>query len=142
MYESFYGLSGKPFSLLPDADFLFFSKKHKHVVNILEYGSLTQAGFIVISGDVGAGKTTALRYYMKKLGPEVTIGIITNSSKSLGRLLQWVSTAFSLADNGKEDVQLYNAFVGQWEGRRTALQCICGFSGDTVLAGQTHRPCD
>ena len=126
MYESFYGLSGKPFSLLPDADFLFFSKKHKHVVDLLEYSFLTQAGFMVISGDVGAGKTTALRYFLKKLGPEVTVGVITNSSKSLGRLLQWVVAAFAIESAGKDDVQLYNTFVEflvtQYsQGKRTVL---------------------
>lgn len=111
MYESFYGLSGKPFSLLPDADFLFYSKRHKRLLNLLEYGAVTQAGFVVISGEVGAGKTTAIRHYLKRLGPEATVGIITNSSRSLGRLLGWVATAFELDFVGKDDIQIYNRFV-------------------------------
>lgn len=111
MYESFFGLSGKPFSLLPDADFLFSSRKHRHVISLLEYGAVTQAGFIVVSGDVGAGKTTVIRHFIRKLGPDVVVGLITNSSHSLGRLLQWVATAFGLEASGADDVRIYNAFV-------------------------------
>jgi type II secretory pathway predicted ATPase ExeA len=126
MYESFYGLSGKPFSLLPDADFLFFSKRHKRLLNLLEYSAVTQAGFVVISGDVGAGKTTALRHYLKRLGKDATVGSITNSSKSLGRLLGWVATAFELEFAGMDDIQIYNRFVefliSQYSrGKRTIL---------------------
>lgn len=111
MYESFYGLSGKPFSLLPDADFLFFSKKHKNAINILEYSSITQSGFVVISGEVGAGKTTTIRHYLNKLGTDVNIGMITNTSKSFGNPLRWVATAFELEDCGQDDVLTYNCFV-------------------------------
>lgn len=111
MYESYYGFTGKPFSLLPDADFLFSSKKHRYVINLLEYGAVTQAGFIVISGEVGAGKTTVIRHFIRKLGTDVVVGLITNSSHSLGRLLQWVATAFGLQSDGRDDVKIYNAFV-------------------------------
>lgn len=126
MYESFYGLSGKPFSLLPDADFLFLSERHRRAVNILEYGIVTQAGFIVITGDVGAGKTTVIRRYLKNTGPDVTVGVITNSSASLGRLLSWVATAFEMEDYGQNEVALYNGFVDfllqQYaKGKRTVL---------------------
>jgi len=126
MYENFYGLSGKPFSLLPDAGFLYLSKRHKRVVNLLEYSAITQAGFMVISGDVGAGKTTALRHFLKHSGRDIVVGLITNSSKSLGRLFSWVATAFDLNCSGMEDVEIYNHFVDfllqQYaRGKRTVL---------------------
>jgi type II secretory pathway predicted ATPase ExeA len=126
MYESFFGLSGKPFSLLPDADFLFPSRRHRRALNLLEYSTLSQSGFMVISGDVGAGKTTAIRHYLKRLGPDVTVGVITNSSKSLGRLLSWIAMAFELDDQGKDDVKMYHCFVefllAQYaKGKRTIL---------------------
>jgi type II secretory pathway predicted ATPase ExeA len=111
MYEAFFGLSGKPFSLLPDADFLFLSKRHRSAVNLLEYGMLSQAGFIVISGEVGAGKTTVIRRYLHTAGPDVTVGVITNSSKGFGRLLSWVAMAFELDHRGRDYVKLYNRFV-------------------------------
>ncbi|MFY9288194.1 MAG: AAA family ATPase [Alphaproteobacteria bacterium] len=111
MYESFYGLTGKPFSLLPDADFLFLSRRHRRAVNLLEYGIMTQAGFMVITGEIGAGKTTVIRRYLKSAGPEVTVGVITNSSVSLGRLLGWVATAFEIQTADQDPVTLYNAFI-------------------------------
>jgi type II secretory pathway predicted ATPase ExeA len=112
MYEGYYQLSGKPFSLLPDADFLFLSKLHRRVVNLLEYGIITQAGFIVVTGEVGAGKTTIIRRYLKRAGHDVTIGVITNSSQSLGNWLGWVTQAFGIDTQGKNDnAQLHNLFV-------------------------------
>lgn len=126
MYESHFGLSGKPFSLLPDAHFLFFSKRHKRVANLLEYGTLTQSGFMVISGDVGAGKTTIIRHFLKHLEDNVTVGVITNPSQTIGHLFGWIATAYELNDFGGDHVRIYNAFIefllAQYAGgRRTVL---------------------
>jgi type II secretory pathway predicted ATPase ExeA len=125
-YEGFYGLTGKPFSLLPDADFLYLSKRHRSAVNMLEYGMMTQAGFIVITGEVGAGKTTVLRRYLKNVGPDVAVGVITNASKGFGRLLTWVAMAFDIDHGTRDQVKLYNRFVEYLlaryaEGKRTVL---------------------
>jgi type II secretory pathway predicted ATPase ExeA len=126
MYQEFYGLSGKPFSLLPDADFLFLSKLHGRAVNHLEYGSMTEAGFIVITGDVGAGKTTIIRHYLKHLKSDIKVGVINNASAALDGLLNWIVATFELDRGGKDDVDLYNVFldflVQQYSrGRRTVL---------------------
>ena len=61
MYESFYGLSEKPFSLLPDPSFLYMSSAHSSALTMLEYGMTQQAGFTVVTGEVGCGKTTLIR---------------------------------------------------------------------------------
>ena len=111
MYERFFGLSGKPFSLLPDADFLFYSKRHKRAVNLLEYGILTEAGFLVISGDVGAGKTTIIRRYLKTVGNDVSVGVVTNPTSSGGSLMNWVAHAFDMPQPEGEGTQLYHRFV-------------------------------
>ncbi|MBY0408173.1 MAG: AAA family ATPase [Rickettsiales bacterium] len=111
MYESHYGLSAKPFSLLPDAHFLYFSKRHKRVVNLLEYGTITQSGFMVISGDVGAGKTTVIRHFLKNLESNVTVGVITNPSQTLGNLLGWIAGAFDLPNYDNDQVKMYNSFI-------------------------------
>ncbi len=111
MYEHFYGLSGKPFSLLPDPDFLYDSKRHRMAINLLDYGMMTQAGFVVITGEVGTGKTTIIRRFLKGVGADVTVGVISNSSKGLGKLLGWVSMAFELDHRGRDQIKLYNAFV-------------------------------
>lgn len=67
MYESFYRLSAKPFSLNPDPNFFFGSKGHKRAMSYLEYGLHQGEGFIVITGEVGAGKTTLVRNLFRKM---------------------------------------------------------------------------
>ncbi|HAX91148.1 MAG TPA: general secretion pathway protein [Rhodospirillaceae bacterium] len=126
MYESFYGLSAKPFSLLPDADFLFYSKRHQRAITLLDYGILTLAGFLVITGEVGAGKTTIIRRYLKSVGDDVTVGLITNPSRTIGRLLDWITLAFDLDTNERDEAKLYHRFVDfllqQYaNGKRTVL---------------------
>ena len=111
MYESYFGLSGKPFSLLPEANYLFLSKRHHHIVNILEYGMQTQAAFIVITGDVGAGKTTIIRHFLAHLPERLTVGLITNPNKRFGSLLGWVSSAFDLDHHNDDEAKMYHGFV-------------------------------
>lgn len=126
MYQAFYGLSEMPFSLLPDADFLFPSRRHRRVMNLLDYGILTQAGFMVITGEVGAGKTTVVRRYIKNAGPDVAVGVITNPSQNLGSLLNWIAAAFELEGPDADEARLYHLFVDfllatYARGKRTVL---------------------
>ena len=111
MYESFYGFSEKPFSLLPDPGFLFPSKKHRMALTMLQYGLMNQAGITVITGEVGSGKTTLIRKLLSEIGNDITVGLISNTHESFGDLLQWVSMAFNLEHKGKDKVALYDAFV-------------------------------
>ena len=67
MYETYYGLSAKPFQLRPDPHFFYGSKGHKRALAYLEYGLSQGEGFIVITGEVGAGKTTLVRSLFNRL---------------------------------------------------------------------------
>lgn len=129
MYEQFYNLTGAPFSLLPDADFLFMSRRHRRAINMLEYGILSQAGFMVITGEVGAGKTTVLRRYIKSAGQDVKLGIISNPTSASGRLLDWVCMAFEMDVPPQQDeARLYHDFVsflvGHYAENRRAVLII------------------
>jgi putative secretion ATPase (PEP-CTERM system associated) len=86
MYENFYRLAGKPFSLNPDPRFFFASKGHARAMAYLEYGIHQEQGFIVITGEVGAGKTTLVRNLLESL------------SKSRLRAAQLVSTQLNADD--------------------------------------------
>src|ERR1700722_18359877 len=126
MYHRFYSFSRLPFSLLPDADLLFLSSRHRRAVNLLEYGIISQAGFIVITGDVGAGKTTIIRRFIKSTDEEITIGVISNPSKTFGRLLSWVAMEFYFRETQQDQARAYDCFVKflltQYaKGRRTVL---------------------
>ncbi len=111
MYESFYGFREKPFSLLPDPNFLFPSKKHYMALTMLQYGLMNQAGITVITGEVGSGKTTLIRKLLSEIDDDISVGLISNTHESFGDLLQWVSIAFNLEHKGKDKVALYDAFV-------------------------------
>jgi general secretion pathway protein A len=126
MYRSFYGLKEKPFSLLPDPAYLYLSKQHEVAMTLLEYSLENQAGFCVISGKAGTGKTTLLRRLLNQIGNDVSIGLISNTHHSFGELLRWILQAFGLEDTGKTRAQLHQIFVdyliGQYaKNRRTML---------------------
>ena len=65
MYEAYFGLTKKPFSLISDAEFLYMGNTHSAAFAMLEYGVLNQAGFTVITGEVGSGKTTLIQHLLK-----------------------------------------------------------------------------
>jgi len=111
MYEGFYGFREKPFSILPDPAFLYFSRKHSLALDLVEYGMMNQAGFNVITGEIGTGKTTLVRYLLHRLERDVTVGLISNTHRSFGELLQWILFAFKLDHRGKEKVEMFQIFV-------------------------------
>jgi len=111
MYEHFYGFRSKPFSLLPDPEFLYPSKKHRMALTLLEYGLMNQASFSVITGDIGTGKTTLIRKLLNQMERDVVVGLITNTHPSFGELLQWVLLAFNLECQVKDNVDMYKTFM-------------------------------
>ncbi len=68
MYNEFYGFREAPFNITPDPRFLFFSDKHREAFNHLLYGIRERKGFIQLTGEVGAGKTTLCRAMLEELG--------------------------------------------------------------------------
>jgi len=111
MYCQFYGLREKPFSLLPDPEFLFFSQKHEKALNLLELGILNQSGFCVISGEIGAGKTTLVRELMNRLDERVRVGLISNTNSNFSDLLGWILAAYELESESGEAVFQYRHFT-------------------------------
>lgn len=110
MYETFYGLREKPFSIQPDPDFLYMSKRHALAYTMLEYALQNRAGFTVICGDIGCGKTTLIRRLLNELGSDVTVGLVTNTHPELLHLTDWIMQAFGQPYEGLSPVALYDAF--------------------------------
>ncbi len=111
MYENYYGLTEKPFSLLPDPDYLYLSRHHQKALTLLEYGILNQAGFCVISGQAGAGKTTLIRQLLNRFDKDTTIGLLSNTHASFEELLAWILMSFDLPYQNKSKTELYQCFV-------------------------------
>lgn len=128
MYERFYRLRERPFSLLPDPTFLYPSKQHQMALTVLEYSLLNQTGFCVLSGGIGAGKTTLIRHLLAQLGDDVAVGLISNTHRAFGELLQWVLVAFGIESNGNDKAAMHAAFVNfliaQYAKRRRTLLII------------------
>ncbi len=111
MYKEFFHLKEKPFSLNPDPEFLYLSKNHIRAQTMLEYGFHSQAGFTVITGDIGAGKTTLVNYLLAQEGDEVVIGVINNTHESFGNLMTWVLDAFDLEEPNPENAKKLRKFT-------------------------------
>jgi len=111
IYTSHFGLTARPFTLVPDPDFLFWSAAHTRAYTMLEYGTLTGSPITLITGEVGAGKTTLLHKFLKGIGDDVKIGLVSNASGSRGELLRWVLMALDQpADRNATYVDLFDAF--------------------------------
>lgn len=97
MYEAFYHLRAKPFQLSPDPSFFYGSKGHKRAMSYLEYGLHQGEGFIVITGEVGAGKTTLVRHLFKKLqGENLVAAQLVSTQLDADDMLRMVAAAFGL----------------------------------------------
>jgi len=127
MYESFYGFSAKPFQLKPDPHFFFGSKGHKRAMAYLEYGLSQGEGFIVITGEVGAGKTTLVRNLFQKLESEkIHAAQIVNTHLDADNTLRMVVAAFGLPHENTSKADLLTRleqFLRQCEqqGKRALL---------------------
>ena len=126
MYEKFYGFREKPFSMLPDPQFLYPSRKHQLALAQLEYGLWNQSTFIVVTGGIGTGKTTLIRYLLNQLDEEFVVGLISNTHASFGELMHWILNAFNLPCSDDNQVGLYRVFsdflIDQYaNNRRTVL---------------------
>lgn len=111
LYTAHFNFSERPFSLLPDPDFLFWSKAHTRAFSILEYGLVTRAPLTVITGEVGTGKTTLVQALLKHVDSDFTVGLLSNAQGGRGDLLRWVLSALDIASDPSQDyVTLFEKF--------------------------------
>ncbi|MGC9053719.1 MAG: ExeA family protein, partial [Candidatus Hydrogenedens sp.] len=96
MYESFYGLKEKPFSLTPDPKYLFLSEKHKEAFAHLLFGIKNRMGFIMVTGEIGTGKTTICRALLSQLDPDTELAFIFNPCLNPVELLKRILTEFGV----------------------------------------------
>ncbi len=86
MYERHFGFSEKPFNLTPDSRYLFLSPKHQEAYANLEFGVKEGSGFLLLTGEVGTGKTTLIRHFLSQVGPDIRTAVILYPALSAGEL--------------------------------------------------------
>ncbi len=100
MYESYYGLKSKPFQLTPDPAFFFASKWHKRAMSYLQYGISQAEGFIVITGDIGTGKTTVANSLLEEIEDDIAAAQIVTPKLTPDELVKMVAAKFEIATEG------------------------------------------
>lgn len=111
LYTAHFGLAERPFSLVPDVAFLYWSEPHGRAYAMLEYGFLTRAPITLVTGEVGAGKTTLLQHFLREVGDDVRVALIANAHGDRGELLRWVLMALGQpAPRAAGYVDLFAAF--------------------------------
>lgn len=106
MYESFFKLRMKPFELVPDPGFIFLSRSHKKAITYLDYGIRERAGFILLTGDIGSGKTTLIRNLLEHHADRIVLAKVFNTSVSSDQLLTMINDDFGLSTTGKDKIVL------------------------------------
>ncbi len=123
MYDDFYGLTGRPFQLTPDPAFYFESISHRKALSYLSYGLAQGEGFIVITGEVGAGKSTLVAHLTSTVDPErLTVGQVVTSKLDGEEIVHVVAQCFGLDIEGHD--------------KASALGALEGFLHDEARAGR------
>jgi putative secretion ATPase (PEP-CTERM system associated) len=123
MYDDFYGLSGRPFQLTPDPAFYFESISHRKALSYLSYGLTQGEGFIVVTGEVGAGKSTLVAYLTSTVDADrLTVGQVVTSKLDGEEIVHVVAQSFGLEIEGHD--------------KASALGAIEGFLHDEARAGR------
>lgn len=106
MYTTFFNLKCKPFELVPDPEFLLMSRVHKRALIYLNYGISENAGFILVTGEVGTGKTTIIRSMMKGLNSDIRLARINNTRVASEQLISMINEDFGLDVKGKDKTEM------------------------------------
>ena len=123
MFDDFYGLTGRPFQLTPDPSFYFESATHRKALSYLGYGLAQGEGFIVITGEVGAGKSTLVAHLMRKIDPsQLTVGQIVTSNLDGEEMVHVAAQCFGIEVDGHD--------------KAAALGAIEAFLQDEARAGR------
>jgi general secretion pathway protein A len=116
VYLEYYGLKEAPFNITPNPRFLYFSGKHREALNHLLYGIRQRKGFVQLTGEVGAGKTTLSRALLEQLGPDFSTALILNPSLDFDQLLKAVAMELNLTVKGMDRLEIlaeFNRFLLQ-----------------------------
>jgi general secretion pathway protein A len=112
MYESFFGLKEKPFKILPDPGYLYMSQGHENAYTHLEYAISESKGFVVITGEIGSGKTTLINYLLSKIQEDIKVGVVNNTYVSPTQFLRMICQEFDLIDESLDKSGMLHLLQG------------------------------
>ena len=128
MYEKFYGLSEKPFHIVPNPHFLYLSSKHQHALTYLEYGIREGMGFILLTGEIGTGKTTLIRHILNEIEDEMEVAVVFNTNVNANQLLGLILHEFELEaddhDKAKNLDKIHHFLIEKYGKRQRVLVII------------------
>lgn len=128
MYEKFYGFREKPFHIVPNPNFLYRSSKHENALTYLEYGIREGMGFILLTGEIGTGKTTLIRYILNQIEAEIEVAVIFNTNVTADQLLSLILQEFEIepidTDKAKNLDRLYHFLIRKYGKRQRVLLII------------------
>ncbi len=114
MYKSFYGFKEKPFHIVPNPQFLFMSHKHQNALTYLEYGLMERTGFVMLTGEIGTGKTTLIRYILNRIESDMEAAVIFNTNVSSDQILNLILQEFDIEPvegNKAKSLELFFKFL-------------------------------
>lgn len=128
MYKKYYHLTEKPFSLIPNPDFLYKSRQHENALTYLEYGLMENLGFILLTGEIGSGKTTLVRYLLNQVESQMDVAVIFNTNITSGQMIGMILSEFDLTPNGENKTAnldvLYTYLIDQFKKSKKTLLII------------------
>lgn len=118
MYEKYYGLSSRPFDLIPDPDVVYMSEAHQEALAILRYGVMDRKGFLLLTGGVGTGKTTLLQRLRQSLDNKVHLCLIANPTLSVNDFYYYLSAKYGLPEYDGNKARFMLTFADFLQGCR------------------------
>jgi general secretion pathway protein A len=127
LYEKFYGFREKPFQIVPNPKYLYLTSKHQNALTYLEYGLSEGAGFILLTGEIGTGKTTLIRYILNQIESDILTAVIFNTNVTADQLICLVLQEFELVpadDKAKNLDLLYQYLISKFSSGKRVLLII------------------
>lgn len=127
MYEKHFNFTEKPFSIVPNPGFLFLTDKHRNALTHLEYGLMEGVGFVLLTGEVGAGKTTLIRHLLNQIEEDLLAAVIFNTNVTADQLITLIVQEFELAPRTSKAENLdllYEFFIKQFAAGKRVLLII------------------
>ncbi len=129
MYKAHFGFNEKPFNLVPNPSFLFLSDKHANALTFLEYGLTEKVGFVMLTGEIGSGKTTLVRHLLNQIESDMDVAVIFNTNVLSDELINLILTEFEIEyEDGISKAKalefLYEFLIQQYSRNRNVLLII------------------